>query len=187
MDEIFPLYINNIIIIWTNKLTTYLSSNTEKWIEKTNNPGSSYFSSVMVIPRLTSLQVRWNSLSFRHDRLKIVLENSFHHREAICDGRLAAETLDVETAVQTCAFMSVSLYIKPVKHYKHWTLCETGLLTHETAMHWFMANARPLICFFVFRVMYKCENVNWKFWHRHTSWSEQHLKQEGLIWTDLHN
>ncbi len=77
-----------IIIICITKLNTCLSSNIENWIEKINNPSSSYFSSVMVIPRLTSIEIRWNQLSYRNDQLKIVLENSFHRREVTCDGHL---------------------------------------------------------------------------------------------------
>ncbi len=82
-------YYDNIIkIICTTKLNTCLTSNIENLIEKTNNTYSSYFSSVMVIPRLTSIEIRWNKLAYRNDRLKIVLENSFHRREVACGGNL---------------------------------------------------------------------------------------------------
>ncbi len=57
-------------------------------LKKKNNTNLHPFSSVMIIPRLTTIEVRWNPISFRHDRLKIVLENSFHRREVTCEGNL---------------------------------------------------------------------------------------------------
>ncbi len=59
-----------------------------KWNKKKNYINLHPFSLVMVIPRLTSIQVQWNQLSYRNDRLKIILENSFHRREVACDGNL---------------------------------------------------------------------------------------------------
>ncbi len=42
----------------------------------------------MIIPSLTTIHVLWSPGAFPNERLKVVLENSFHRREVACDGNL---------------------------------------------------------------------------------------------------